>query len=161
MRLCTLPRRTNVPKRAIKRRIARINHNMTTSVVEVVIHTASRKETLVRTILQLVARDTSGSASTLWEGMLDKRPNAIQVSDAVNAAGAEGDIGDVPQEELFRFRGSIGRGDDTAADPANVIFRDLKSQRKFNADDTLVWSDDASGAVSNLQGLIVTFWKET
>jgi len=154
-------KRSNAPKRAIKRRVCRLNHNMGTSPVDVVIHTLSRKETLVRTIYDVSVRAAGAAVSEIWEVLLDKRPKAVQVATAANATGGEGDIGDIPIEEILRLRGGNGKGSDIGDDGFERIYRDVKSQRKFDASDTYVFSDDASAATLNVQGLIITFWKET
>jgi len=154
--------RSSGPKRVVRRRVARVSHGISASSGELTLHTSTVKETLIRTIIDLSVKSLANAADAEWEAVIGKWPQNVQTIPQANASGTEGDIGDVPLDELIRFRGELDGGDNTGPLQVRDIYRDVKAQRKYDAGDVMKLEDDAETvSLLVIDGIIVTFWKQT
>ena len=146
------------PKREVYKVISIVDASLGTSSANIVLHTAEESETLVRTIFDLTFN--SGSAAGSEYGFIYQRaPNG----NVIAGAGHDQNLDDYVQDfDIMRHNGMIGTVTTINAPKDRHLFRDLKSQRKLEKDDTLVLSHVAEVA-SNIKmyGIITMFFKVT
>ena len=127
---------SKTPKRFITRMRVGIAHNLLGAGASMATFGATRRLTLIRSLLQGVVFHTDLTADFAeYEMLLEIRPRAQNV--AVPAALGAVSFDEVPKEEIWRHRGSLI--DQTGAGTVNteLIFIDTKAMRKLRIDDTV------------------------
>ena len=164
-----MPRR-RIPKRKIFRKVYRINNTVnSTSVVNIDLITADEEMTLIRTIINLQQKLTVNGSNDL-DSLIHVTRNGKVVADLPTSSMTQEDIGDIPNEELLRFKSKFtndvitGAGEAYAASFVEKEHKfDLKSQRKLRKNDTVRFTYVAGAASPTMKqsGYIVTLYKRT
>ena len=103
-----MPRR-RIPKRKIFRKVYRINNTVnSTSVVNIDLITADEEMTLIRTIINLQQKLTVNGSNDL-DSLIHVTRNGKVVADLPTSSMTQEDIGDIPNEELLRFKSKLDR----------------------------------------------------
>lgn len=139
------------PKRRIERVYSRINHAITNTSTDVVLHTAEDRKTLVRTIIQL--QNIPDAVGDFNIG-IDHEPRGQSI--AAPGTTQSLDI-DMVKNQLWKYSGR-----NTAAQTDRTCIEvDLKSMRKLDPGDEIVLRDVSDQANSStLIGIITMFFKE-
>lgn len=144
----------NSTKRYVERSSSVISHNMAASVTNSILHNVSERETLVRTILDLDIHSVNGGSKGAYAIELSVEPSGVAVHSPANGESLGNSI---PKEVIWQKNGNFG-----ATDQRERILIDLKSMRKLNAGDELVFRDIAANASSiNVTGNVTIFLKQT
>ena len=145
------------PKRPISRRMAELSFIADTSVNTFILHTSKEKETLIRTIIQLMIKGVANSGVHLYEMLIAIAPGGTSLSNANLATGLDG----TPRpQEIFRHKGIVGFATDFSAE-AVLVEKDIKAQRKLQNLDQLQLTFIADDAVAlRVTGIIIQFFKQ-
>lgn len=151
--------RTRAPKRPILRVRNVIDDVITNTQSNVIIHTATDPETLVRMIIDLVLVVVDTTQVTreyhmIFQlgpgGTLILAPTTAQVLDA-----------DAPQQLLTEFAGIFNSEDATGPWTSLQLQTDLKSMRKLKPGDTIVLSHISNVASAiTMRGIVTLFFKQ-
>ena len=141
------------PKRRIEKVLSRIDHTITNSVTEVVLHTAEDRKTLVRTIVQLDVHLDQKTGSSTFSLKLQRAPRGTTI---INPSIGESTDIDMAKEEIWSYTGFV----DSVEKSPTFIMVDLKGMRKLDPGDTLVLSDFGGNLTATMVGTIILIFKE-
>ena len=136
------------PRRHIEKIQNTIHHIITNTVIESVLHQVEDRETLVRAIIQLTAKNINNGTFAL---ALYHEPRGITMESLVTNAESLDDP--MSKVQLWKYSGI----DDLIVAP---ILVDLKSMRKLEPGDQIVLRDIGEVAqLCDLDGVITLFFK--
>ncbi len=151
--------RARAPKRPVLRVRNVIDDTVTTTQSDLILHTATDPETLVRMIIKLTmilidVTQVIREYHIVWQlapgGNLITNPTTSQVLDA-----------DAPMTLLTEEAGGQNTETAVGSNPVEQIIADLKSMRKLKPGDTIVMSHISNVASAfTVKGIITLFFKQ-
>ena len=154
-----MSKKFRTPKRRIERIRNRINDTITTSVSEVILHTAEDAKTLVRTIFDItLVRIDDGLVSAAYDMMLQR----LEAGVTVNAPAIGASLDQPASLSLLWEHGGVTNIVTASGDMQVIrLFVDLASMRKMKENDTIEWAhvSDVANAFQ-AQGHVTLFFKE-